>query len=89
MVGLQEPHRMCVFDVSVVDTDKKYYDWRHPHKILYQNEWHKKGKYLEALLEQRCYFTPLVLSVDRVMEEETKVATNQVPAALSTKWDRE
>ena len=80
---------MCVSDVNFVDTDRAYYDGIHPQKSLYQNKWHKKGKYLEALLEQRCYFTPLVLSVDRVMEEEAKVATNQVPAALSTKWDRE
>ena len=61
------PHSMCVFDISAVETDAAYYDGRHPRKIFPQNKQRKKGKYIEACLERRCHFTPLVLSVYKGM----------------------
>ena len=60
---------MCVLNFHIVDTDSKSYDGRHPHKILSHCKWCKKGKYIEDCLERRLHFTPLILSVDRVMGE--------------------
>ena len=76
---------MCVFDISAVDTDAAYYDGRHPRKILSQNKQRKKGKYIEAFLEQGCHFTPLVFSVDGLMGEYTKEETNKMATTLWTK----
>ena len=42
---------MCVFDVYIVEADKEYYNGIHPHKILFQHERCKKGKYIETCLE--------------------------------------
>ena len=39
---------MCVVDVIDVDTYAASYDGRHPHKTLSQNDWRKKGKYIES-----------------------------------------
>ena len=38
---------MCVFDICVVDTDVASYDGTQTNKILSQNEWCKKGKFIE------------------------------------------
>ena len=42
----------------------------------------KKGKYIQAFLEKQHRVTTLVLSVDRVMRNETKVAAKQLAANL-------
>ena len=77
------------FDVCVVGKYVASYDSRHPHKILSQNERSKKEKYLEACLERRYKFTPIVFSVDRLMGGEKKVATKKMATDMSKKWDRE
>ena len=59
---------MCVFNLHDVDIDVSSYDGIHPHKILSHHEAVKKeGKYLEDLPEKQHHFTPLILSVDRVI----------------------
>ena len=78
VLSFWEAHRRCVFYVCVVDTYSDSYDSRHPHKILSQDKWHKKGKYLEACLAQRFYFMQIVISVDGVMGEEKNTATKQL-----------
>ena len=80
---------MCVFDINIFDTDAEYYDEKHQHKIMSHHERHKKGKYIEAFLEQLRHFTLLVFSVDGVMGEDIKVATKQLDADMSNRWDRE
>ena len=44
--------------------------------------------YTNTLLERQHHFTPLALSEDVMMREETNSATKQLSAALFTKWDR-
>ena len=61
---------MCVFDVHIFDTDRYSYYGRHRHKILSQHERRKNGKYLEACVEEKPQFMPLVFSVDGGMGEE-------------------
>ena len=65
-----------------------YTQHKQPHKILYLHEWRKKGRYIEDLLERQRHFMPLVLSVYRVMGEETKAETKQLSASLSKKCYR-
>ena len=60
-------HRMCVFEIFVVDTNEESYEGKHAHRILYQNERRKKGKYIEACLERLLHFIPLVLLVHGMM----------------------
>ena len=43
VLGFWGPRLMCVFDINFVDTAEASYDGRHPQKILFQNERHKKG----------------------------------------------
>ena len=80
---------MCIFGVCVVDTDADSHDGIQPQKILSQNQCCKKGKYIEAYFEKQHHFPLLVLFLVGVMGEDTKEATNQLDAALRTKWDRE
>ena len=65
-IGFLDPCRMCVFSVLIFDTDAASYDGRYPYKILSQNGRQKKEKCIEACLDRRLHFTPLVLSVYRV-----------------------
>ena len=69
------PRRMCVFDIRVVDTDADTYVGTQPHKVLTHHEQCNKVKYLEAFLECRQHFTPLMFLVDSVVGEDTKAAT--------------
>ena len=82
VLGFWDPRRMCVFNVCVVGIDTASYNGIHPHKILSQHEQRKRGEYIEACLELRRHFLPLVLSVDGVVVEETKAATKQLASAL-------
>ena len=52
---------MCVFGVCVVNTDTDTYAGTQLHKVPTHNEQLKKGKYLDACLEQEQHFTPLML----------------------------
>ena len=79
---------MCFFDFCVVDTDVDSYDGRHTHKILSQNEWCKKSRYLEACLERRHHFMLIMFPLGWGMGEDTKAETKQLSDSLSTKWDR-
>ena len=54
---------MYVFYICVVGTDADTYVGMQYHKVLTQHERHKKDKYMEACLEQRQHFMPLVFSV--------------------------
>jgi hypothetical protein len=47
---------------------------------------YKKNKHLEACLEQRKDFTPLVYSVDGIAAREAKAAKRHHDSALAWKW---
>ncbi len=61
----------CIMDVRVTDTDAKSYRHKDPAKVLITQEKERKGKYLEACLEQRCqqrcHFTAFVCSTDGLL----------------------
>ena len=78
---------MCFFDVHVVDMDSDTYTGTQPHKVLKRHEQRKKVKYLEAYLERRQHFTPLLFLVGGVMGEDTKAYIKQLASAVSNKWD--
>ena len=52
VLGFWASNIICVFDVRVVGSDAGFYDGRHPHKILSQHEWRKKGKYIDSCIQQ-------------------------------------
>ena len=78
----------ALFDVRITDTDAPSQSHLDPHIILQRHEDAKKKKYLDACLEARRQFTPLVFSVDGLMGVECKAATQRLAAALSAKWRR-
>ena len=59
-----------------------------PDKVLAKCEKLKKDKHLQACLERRRDFTPLVYSVDGMAGRETKMAERRLAANLAGKWDR-
>ena len=52
--------RECVFDVRITDTQTRTCRNQDPIRVLEKCEWEKKNKHLEACLERRKDFTPLV-----------------------------
>jgi len=57
-------------------------------KVLKQQEEGKKKKYLDACLERRRHFTPLVFSVDGMRGMEANNATKRVATLLAHKWSK-
>lgn len=77
-----------IFDIRITDTDAPTYRGMDPTKVLARHEKEKKDKYLEACLERRRHFTPLVFSVDGLAGEEAKAAAKRAASHLSRKWKR-
>ena len=46
----------------------------------------KKRMYLEACLQQRCHFSPFVVSVDGLMWVEATSTFKRLYSRLATKW---
>ena len=82
IIGFWDPLRVCVFGILIFDTDADSYYGRHPQKIMSQNNQQKKGKYIEALLDEHRQFTPLVLSVNVLIREDTKLVTKKLATDL-------
>jgi hypothetical protein len=78
----------AVFDIRITDTDASAYWGQATDKILLKHEKEKKTRYLQACLDQRRHFTPLVFSVDGVLGSEAKAASKRLAARLSAKWKR-
>ena len=77
----------AVFDVRITDTDCPSSRHKEPHRVLASHEQVKKKKYLQACLERRRQFTPLVYSVDGMMGKEAQAATKQLAFLLAAKWN--
>ena len=67
VIGFWYPRNIFFFDVTVVETVTDTYLGVQLHYVLTHNERCKTGKYLEAYLEHRLNFTPLVFLLDGVM----------------------
>jgi len=78
----------AIFDVRIADTDAPGYRGQDPKKILARHEKEKKDKYLDACLERRRQFTPLVYSVDGLMGDEARAASKRLASHLANKWKR-
>ena len=57
-----------------------------PATALRTHERAKKRKYLDACLERRRHFTPLVHSVDGMLGREALTALKQCARAIAPKW---
>ena len=57
-------------------------------KVLKRATEQKKDKYLNACLERRRSFTPLVYSVDGLACKEARAFERRIAGLLATKWDR-
>ena len=76
-------------DVRVMDTDAKSYErYVDCKKLLEAAAKEKKDKYLEACLERRRSFAPLVYSVDGMAAKEARAFEKRIASLLATKWDR-
>ena len=60
-----------------------------PEKALEKAEKEKKDLYLQACLERRRTFTPMIYSADGITGTEALAAQNRLPALLSYKLKRE
>ena len=60
-----------------------------PEKALVKVDKEKKDLYLQACLERRKNFTPMVYYVDRIPREEALSAQKRLAALLSYKMKRE
>jgi hypothetical protein len=69
----------------VTDTDAPSYRTRNPASVLKSQEKEKKQKDLEACLEQRCHFTPFVVSTDGMIGCE---ASTFAKSACQPSWPR-
>eukprot|EP00957_Ditylum_brightwellii_P097022 7388363-Ditylum_brightwellii.AAC.1 len=59
-----------VIDVRITDTDAKSHILHPLETLLAVQEKEKKGKYLNACLEQNRHFSPFVVSVDGMLVKE-------------------
>lgn len=84
--GVWIPQAEALFDIRVVDTDAQSYRNHAPIDILSTAE-REKPKYHQACVDRRALFTPLCLSVDRLMGREAAVFVKRMAEKLSSNWD--
>jgi len=86
--GLWKSGETCILDIRITDTDAKSYAGISSKKVLEKAAKAKKDKYLDACLERRKSFTPLVYSVDGMPCKEAKAFEKRVASLLASKWER-
>jgi hypothetical protein len=79
----------CIFDSRITQTDAPTYRGKDPAKVLADAESEKKAKYLQACLDRRRHFTPMVYLVDGMTGDEARAAEKKLASALAGKWKRE
>jgi hypothetical protein len=88
VMGFWKRGRECLFDVRITDTESRSTRNQDPARIIAKCEKEKKAKHLEACLERRKDFVPLVYSVDGISGREAKSAERRLASALAWKWKR-
>ena len=78
-----------MFDIIIVNLGVVSYLRMTPEKALAKTEKEKKDMYLQACLEHRRAFTPMVYSADRIPREEALAAQKRLAALLSYKLKQE
>jgi len=89
IMGFWKQGRKTIFDYRITDTDCRSYQNMAPEKVLEKMEGEKKGKYLEACLERRRDFTPMVYTVDGMPGKEARAAEKKMASHLAAKWTRD
>ena len=72
-----------MFDIRIVNLDAGSYLRMTPEKALPKAEKEKKDLYLQAYLESRRTFTPMVYSADGITGAEALAAQKRLAALLS------
>ena len=78
-----------MFDIRIVNLDVGSYLRMTPEKALANAEKEKNDFYLQAFLERRRTFTPMVYYVDEIPGAEALAAQKRLAALLSYKLERE
>ena len=78
-----------MFDILIVNLDTGSYLRMTPEKALAKAEKEKKDLYLQACLERRRIFTPMIYSADGIPRSEALAAQKRLAALLSYKLKRE
>ena len=78
-----------MFDIRIVNLDAGSYLRMKPEKDLAKAEKEKKDLYLQACLERRRTFTPMINSAGGIPRAEALVAQKRLAAPLSYKLKRE
>ena len=78
-----------MFDIQIVNLDAGSYMRMTPEKALEKAEKEKKDLYLQACLERRRTFTPMVYSVEGIPGAEALAAQKRLAALLRYKLKRE
>ena len=78
-----------MFDIQIANLDMGSYLCMTPEKDLAKAEKGRKDLYLQAYLERRRNFTPMVYSADGIPREESLAAQKSLAALLSYKLKRE
>ena len=78
-----------IFDIRIVNLDAGSYLRMTPEKALVKSEKEKKDLYLQACLERRRNFTPIVYSTDRITGAEALAAQKRLTALLNYKLNQE
>ena len=86
--GLWETGSSCVLDICITDTNVTSHADKTSKKVLETYVKRKKDKYLQACLDRRRSFTPLVYSVDGMACKEARAFEKRIASLLSDKWNR-
>ena len=78
-----------MFNIRIVNLDTGSYLRMTPEKALAKAEKENKDLYLQACLERRINFTPMVYSADKIPGAEALAAQKRLAALLSYKLKRE
>ena len=74
--------------MRVVNTDNKSYLVKTPEKCLQEVSRAKKKMHLKACLQKRRHFSPLVASVDGLLDVEAVATLKRITSRLATKWQQ-
>ena len=87
--GFWKPGTTTMFDIRIINLGAGSYLCMTLEKALAKAEKEKKNLYLQACLERRRTFTPMVYSVDRMPGAEVLAAHKILAALLSYKLKQE
>ena len=86
--GLWKKEEGCVLDVRITDTDQPTYRGSSTENVLERQAKGNKDFYIQACVERRRSFAPLIYSVDGMAAKETGAFEKHVASLLAVKWRR-